>query len=274
MLFEKPFNKVSVGSLTIFMVMIVVLGFKGPVAAAELDADLHVDDTKVPVEPKGIVYRTSDKILADVLQGVKTGDVASDSMIALIQTELDLTGREMPDLWIEAMRHPVGVQAMKTDIASSVLWVARCLVTESNRPAEFGKVAWVIRNRVDNNFGGEAYYRTVILDRAQFSHFNTAHGRSEMENVGYDSHRSNFQQALKVAFHVLTAPESERPFASHTMFYYSSVSMSPSYSTFCRRRHKAAEIKRIGRAHPKWADDYTLTATGPDPERFRFMSNR
>ena len=275
MTFDRPFNVPAISSLGLFLTMIMGLGFTAsptiPIGTLSHD---EATDTTIDDAPEGIIYRPGSKILADVLRSVPVGDIASDSLLNIIRTELDSTGRSMPDMWEDALTHRIGVQASKTDIASSVLWVARCLVTESNRPAEFEKIAWVIRNRVDNRFQGETYYRTVILDRAQFSHFNSAAGRAEMEEVGYHSNRPNFQAALKVAYKVITADVSERPFSRSTMFYYSSVSMSPRYTTYCHRRHSAADHARIGRAHPKWADSGRVTATGPDPERFRFMASR
>ena len=53
-----------------------------------------------------------------------------------------------------------------------VLWLARCVYSESNLKHEQKVIAWVVRNRVDTEYRGTSY-REVVLEPLQFSVFNT-----------------------------------------------------------------------------------------------------
>src|SRR5690554_7236907 len=52
-----------------------------------------------------------------------------------------------------------------------MLWLARCIYSESDRPHEQELVAWVVRNRVETGYRGRTY-REVVLEDRQFSAFN------------------------------------------------------------------------------------------------------
>jgi hypothetical protein len=241
-------------------------------APEEEPVDLH-EVLEMAAEVGYSLYRPGSEILADRLAHIPEGEVADSSTISLIERELEATGRALPQLWRDALTHPIGVQALKRDIQSSVLWVARVLWTESNDPEEFPQIVWVVRNRVETGYRGKKFYRTAILDKSQFSHFNTASGRAQMESFGYHTQTVNFQEALEIAFEIMTAPAEESPFSAKTRHYYSTVSMKASYTTNCWKPHGPAVIARLGKRHPKWAHQGSLAGVGPDPDRFRFIAN-
>lgn len=138
--------------------------------------------------------------------------------------------------------------------ADEVLWLARCLYTESDRAEEQRYVAWVVRNRVETAYRGRTY-REVVLETKQFSAFNAPSPRRDSVLAwGPGTPRPSWQQALRVALRVYEAPASERPFPVTVRHFYSPVSMP-------------------GGATPPWAVGRTPLDNGPlgvDPHRFRF----
>lgn len=141
--------------------------------------------------------------------------------------------------------------------ADDVLWLARCIYSESDRADEQRFVAWVVRNRVETQFRGRTY-REVILEARQFSAFNEpTPRRRHILNLRASSTYGPWRSALGVALDVYQAPEFERPFPVTVRHFYSPVSMK-------------------GGLPPHWAEDGTELSSsrlGIDPHRFRFFNN-
>lgn len=137
-----------------------------------------------------------------------------------------------------------------------VIWLARCIYSESDRAHEQQLVAWVVRNRVETKFRGTTY-REVVLEPRQFSAFNEPSiRRNHIMGLTPYSPSQSWRQALAIALDVYQAPASERPFAITTRHFYSPVSMD-------------------GGRTPDWAQHTTpLSAArlGIDPQRFKFYS--
>lgn len=138
-----------------------------------------------------------------------------------------------------------------------VLWLARCLLSESNRTDEQRLVAWVVRNRVETGYRGNAY-REVVLEKFQFSAFNEpSERRTYLLSLNQTTrHDAAWRSALGVALDVYRAPASERPFSLTTRHFYSPVSM-PNRST------------------PAWAEGRVPVALAVhvDDDRFRFYED-
>ena len=49
-------------------------------------------------------------------------------------------------------------------IDTETLWLARCIYSETKRPAEQELVAWVLRNRVETGYRGQTTYESTVLD--------------------------------------------------------------------------------------------------------------
>lgn len=138
-----------------------------------------------------------------------------------------------------------------------VLWLARCLLSESNRANEQRLVAWVVRNRVETQYRGGAY-REVVLERFQFSAFNEpSERRTYLLSLNQNTrHDAAWRSALGVALDVYRAPAAERPFSTTTRHFYSPVSMP-------------------NRAVPAWAEGRVAVALNEpiDADRFRFYED-
>jgi len=147
------------------------------------------------------------------------------------------------------------LQALSAFDADEVLWLARCIYSESNRPHEQELVAWVVRNRVETQFRG-GNYRDVILEDRQFSAFNhPTTRRSQILSLDATSRAPGWQTALRIALDVFEAPAAKRPFAQTTRHFYSPVSMR-------------------GRLKPRWAenrDPLSSDALGVNAHRFQFF---
>lgn len=141
-------------------------------------------------------------------------------------------------------------------IREDVLWLARCIYSETKRPDEQELVAWVVRNRVETGYRGVKTYRDAVLDPWQFSAFNTnSPKRRHYSRLGFDSRATGWQTALYIAYDVLSAPAYERPFPVETRHFYSEQSMR-------------------GRTSPNWAAGQRPVSLDRqiDPRRFRFYS--
>jgi hypothetical protein len=135
-----------------------------------------------------------------------------------------------------------------------VVWLARCIYSESNRSHEQRLVAWVVRNRVETEFRGHTY-RDAILTPAQFSAFNTpTPRRRQLLNLTLDSQTPGWRQALEIAYSVYTAPGERRPFPITTRHFYSPVSMPTEQP-------------------PEWTNEHSpipSASLGVLPQRFKF----
>ena len=136
-----------------------------------------------------------------------------------------------------------------------VLWLARCVYSETNRADEQRLVAWVVRNRVDTNYRGETY-REVVLEPLQFSAFNTSSPRrSFILGLNQNSPSEAWRQALEIALDIYQADPIDRPFSIETRHFYSPISMA-------------------GNRPPDWARNarpLNSEALGADPHRFLFF---
>lgn len=136
-----------------------------------------------------------------------------------------------------------------------VLWLAKCIYSESDRPDEQRLVAWVVRNRVETAYRGNSY-REVVLEDRQFSAFNTPSPRRDhILAFNQNSDSRTWQRALQIALDVYRADSSERPFSLTTRHFYSPVSMK-------------------GTSVPDWAsggNPLNSRALGVEPLRFQFF---
>ena len=140
-------------------------------------------------------------------------------------------------------------------INDDVLWLARCILSESDRDEEQVYAAWVVRNRVETSYRGRDTYEGVVLDPYQFSAFNRgSHKRSEFMSLTAESTRPGWDSALEVAMRVYSASDTTRPFDRDTRHFYSRQSMR-------------------GRRVPGWARGRrAVSIQGIDTNRFLFFS--
>ena len=135
-----------------------------------------------------------------------------------------------------------------------VLWLARCVYSESNLRHEQEVIAWVVRNRVDTGYRGTSY-REVVLEPLQFSVFNTASPRrTHILTLNAKSTSKAWLQALEVSLNVYEADPLNRPITAETRHFYSPVSM-------------------VGGKTPPWAKKATpldMDNLEIDPNRFLF----
>lgn len=141
--------------------------------------------------------------------------------------------------------------------SEELLWLARCIYSETKRPVEQLLVAWVIRNRVETQYRGNLSYRNVVLDPYQFSAFNRGtYSRTYYSSLDVGTGNPQWQQALSIANYVMHAPPSERPFSIMTRHFYSAQSMN-------------------GNRPPSWARDLPPVQVEEhmiDADRFRFYT--
>jgi len=135
-----------------------------------------------------------------------------------------------------------------------VLWLARCIYSETNQAHEQKLVAWVVRNRVDTDYRGSSY-REVVLEPLQFSAFNQpSERRTYILGLNQNTPNLAWRQALGIALDVYEADPRDRPFAQETRHFFSPVSMA-------------------GGLRPPWAQgpaSLDSERLGVDPDRFRF----
>ena len=117
------------------------------------------------------------------------------------------------------------LEAMPPMEMDEVLWLARCIYSESNLANEQEHIAWVVRNRVDTEYRGSTY-REVVLEPLQFSLFN-AHSprRNYILGLNQNSKSAPWQKALNIALKIYEADPNDRPFSLNTRHFYSPVSM-------------------------------------------------
>ena len=149
------------------------------------------------------------------------------------------------------------LRALSAIERDEVVWLARCIYSESDRPHEQELVAWVVRNRVETDYRGSTY-REVVLEDRQFSAFNSPTRRREhILSLNGGTPSRAWQRALGVALRVYQSGSTQRPFEQTVRHFYSPVSMK-------------------GRSKPLWADSGDQLSSlklGVDPHRFRFFSN-
>ncbi len=180
--------------------------------------------------------------------------VAADSMESATDSLMTFA---MADVKEEIQLRPYQLPLIPaSSIDAETLWLARCILSETNRPEEQELIAWVVRNRVESGYRGKDSYRRVVLDPYQFSAFNSDAPKSSYYRSLSPSHnQEGWQRALTIAYYVRHARPHYRPFSTQTLHFYSEQSM-------------------VGRKKPAWAygskpiqtpERYAL-----DERRFRF----
>ena len=177
-------------------------------------------------------------------------------LLALFFTIHATTERSAPEVPIVAVSDappPFSLDAVTDD----VLWLARCIYSETKKAHEQELVAWVIRNRVETEYRGQDTYEGVVLDPYQFSAFNPGNPKRRLyTSLSPLSDSPSFRQALEVAHRVYYARPSERPFSRKTRHFYSERSM-------------------VGGGAPNWSEGQRPVRPAGftvDPRRFRFYS--
>lgn len=136
-------------------------------------------------------------------------------------------------------------------------WLALCLCTETDRPAEWPYIAQVINNRVDSGRWGNTL-REVILSPMQFSAFNSV--SRQLSTMSYTDAWLKVAGGLGISrLQLMHAARSDweplwTPITPATTHYYSPVSMVPPG----RKPAWAASASRL------------YTPDGVDPQRFVF----
>ncbi len=138
------------------------------------------------------------------------------------------------------------LRRLSTIDLDEVVWLARCIYSESDRANEQELVAWVVRNRVETQYRGRTY-REVVLEVKQFSAFNEPSKRREhILNLDHETPLRSWRRALKIALDVYQAPASDRPFAQTVRHFYSPVSMVGGRTPHWADRDKALSSARLG----------------------------
>ena len=141
-------------------------------------------------------------------------------------------------------------------VDSETLWLARTIYSETKMEHEQELVAWVIRNRVEQEYRGKSTYEDVVLDPYQFSAFNPGrHTRVYYKNLTPDDSVAGWQTALRIAHYVRHADGIQRPLPKETLYFFSERSMP-------------------GHQPPHWANYHQPVAPNwsyqVDQNRFRF----
>ena len=167
----------------------------------------------------------------------------------------DLSGDAVPVSLVSAV--PDAPEFSLDAVTDDVLWLARCIYSETKRAEEQELVAWVIRNRVETGYRGESEYEDVVLDPYQFSAFNPGNPKRRLyTSLMPTADSPSFVQALEIAHDVYHAPAAERPFPTTTRHFYSERSM-------------------VGGRAPNWSRGHAPvnpTRYRVDPRRFRFYA--
>lgn len=114
---------------------------------------------------------------------------------------------------------------------SELMWLARTIYLETDRLHEMEKVGWVIRNRVETQYLGDETYNGVVLKPYQFEPYNKGIPQ-RVKNFTLRSSDKRWQQAIRVAEKVASAPRRERPFPKTTRHFYSPRSMDEDVSNW------------------------------------------
>ena len=237
-----------------------VYGVRSPRRRTPAAAPTHPGAATVPPAPPLLVrIRKTLPAFGALLVASLLGLAPFDSLPETLAAPADRAPTDTSSSSVHAaLPVPVVLAASaESYISQDVLWMARCIYSETKRPEEQELVAWVVRNRVETAYRGKRTYRDVVLDPFQFSAFNRGSSkRRYFVNLQPDSQARGWQRALEIAREVRAAPESERPFSRDTRHFYSERSMPG------------------GRA-PDWSRGkrpIQPTRYRVDPRRFRFYS--
>ena len=84
---------------------------------------------------------------------------------------IDLPATRLSNPFTEAMRNPRKLTPLPPEmIDNETLWLARAIFSETKRPEEQILVAWVIRNRVETGYRGNAHMKTWSWIRISSAH--------------------------------------------------------------------------------------------------------
>lgn len=175
------------------------------------------------------------------------------ALFTTIYSATDQSESLVPTTLVSDAPPPFSLESVSDD----VLWLARCIYSETKQPEEQELVAWVIRNRVETEYRGQGTYEGVVLDPYQFSAFNPGNPKRRLyTTLTPNSDSPSFHGALEIAHGVYYARPSTRPFSRKTRHFYSERSM-------------------VGGLAPNWSTGHApVQPTGfrIDPRRFRFYS--
>ena len=168
-----------------------------------------------------------------------------------IHTATELAESDLPTAVVSDAPPPFSL----ADVSDDVLWMARCIYSETKRDHEQELVAWVVRNRVETEYRGVGTYKEVVLDPYQFSAFNPGDPKRRLyTSLTPESDSPAFHSALEIAHRVYHSRSSERPFSKRTRHFYSERSM-------------------VGGRAPNWSAGHQPVRPAGfsvDPRRFRF----
>jgi len=110
------------------------------------------------------------------------------------------------------------------------IWLARALVSETDRTEEMPYLATVIRNRVETCYRSRCTFKGVILDPKQFSAFNKAAPRRDLymrldDKIAYENGIMRWSKAKTVADSIIKADRSELPLPKDVLYFWSPISM-------------------------------------------------
>lgn len=156
----------------------------------------------------------------------------------------------------------------------NILWLARCLFTETYRADEQIYVGWCIRNRVETGYKGTSY-EGVVLSPYQFSAFNP-NFRRRQENMTrpVNFNDKTWRTSLASAEIVVEAAPEDNPFiaagsANPTLVrhYFSPVSMLPGKYTLRVDPNTNYGMQFV----PNWFEPSKEVMTPVTGRRFRFF---
>ena len=123
---------------------------------------------------------------------------------------------------------PVEITIVSEEIVSSpqeseeILWLARVIYSETKNEDEMRLIAWVVRNRVENDYWGDTTYRSVVTRKNQFSGLNSYDSQYEHNiSLTYEDKYKVWRKALVVATEIYHANENVRPFDKNVQHFYS-----------------------------------------------------
>ncbi|RME29036.1 MAG: hypothetical protein D6800_03215 [Candidatus Zixiibacteriota bacterium] len=97
-----------------------------------------------------------------------------------------------------------------------ILWLARCIYSETKQAQTQLYVGWTIRHRVETGYRGKTSYKDVVLDPYQFFAFNQNNPRRNFYlTLDPEDGQPGFDQAYSIAVNVYLASSSEDPFIGY-----------------------------------------------------------
>ena len=112
-----------------------------------------------------------------------------------------------------------------------VLWLARVIFSETKDIEEMEKIAWIVRNRVEDGRWGYSY-KDVVLSPSQFSGLNSWDSQYHINiNLDHTIDNSIWQRSLEIAEDVYNADRNnDVPHRSVQHFYSPNVVSTPTWA--------------------------------------------